>query len=106
MSAIALLFSGEEGYGRFLDLYSNHTAYNNLKHLSRRLGYLQYMDVLLAAESGSLHAELSVEVRTGRDYETSVCSFELGAASSISLQLHQGIAQLSSDIHQADSAAG
>jgi splicing factor 3A subunit 3 len=70
--AIALLFSGEEGYGRFLDLYSNHTAYNNIKNIGRRLGYLQYIDALLVAESGPLHSELSSEVRSSKDYETCV----------------------------------
>ncbi len=46
--AISLLFSGEEGYGRYLDLYAHHTAYNNLKGLNKRLAYLQYLDVLCA----------------------------------------------------------
>lgn len=68
-SAIALLFSGEEGYGKYLDLYANHTAYNNLKHIGKRLAYLQYLDVLLAAQSESVHAELPKECRLHRDYE-------------------------------------
>jgi splicing factor 3A subunit 3 len=69
------LFSGEEGYGRFLDLYSNHTAYNNIKNIGRRLGYLQYIDALLVAESGPLHSELSSEVRSSKDYETCVIQY-------------------------------
>jgi splicing factor 3A subunit 3 len=71
-SAVALLFSGEEGYGKYLDLYSSHTMYNNLKNVGRRLGYLQYMDALLTVSNGALHKELSQEVKTSRDYETLV----------------------------------
>lgn len=67
--AIALLFSGEEQYGKYLDLYANHTAYNNLKHIGKRLGYLQYLDVLLAAQSTTVHSELPKECRITRDYE-------------------------------------
>ncbi|GJE84243.1 RNA splicing factor PRP9 [Phanerochaete sordida] len=66
---IALLFSGEEQYGKYLDLYANHTTYNNLKNISKRLGYLQYLDVLLAAQSTTVHNELPKDCRTTRDYE-------------------------------------
>ena len=72
--AIALLFSGEEQYGKYLDLYANHAAYNNLKHITKRLGYLQYLDVLLAAQSTTVHNELPKECRTTRDYELCVIS--------------------------------
>jgi Splicing factor 3a, subunit 3 len=71
-SAISLLFSGEEAYGKYLDLYANHTAYNNLKNLGRRPGYLQYLDLLLVAQSGPLHQELSKETKFTKDYELSV----------------------------------
>lgn len=67
--AIALLFSGEEQYGKYLDLYANHSAYNNLKHIGKRLGYLQYLDVLLASQSVTVHSELPKESRLTRDYE-------------------------------------
>ncbi|KIJ70154.1 hypothetical protein HYDPIDRAFT_121637 [Hydnomerulius pinastri MD-312] len=66
---ISLLFSGEEAYGKYVDLYANHTAYNNLKNIAKRLPYLQYLDVLLAAEGGSLHHELPRETRRSKDYE-------------------------------------
>ncbi|KAI9056528.1 RNA splicing factor PRP9 [Trametes sanguinea] len=66
---VALLFSGEEGYGKYLDLYANHTTYNNLKHIGKRLAYLQYLDALLAAQSGPVHRELPKECRLHRDYE-------------------------------------
>ncbi|KAI0650581.1 RNA splicing factor PRP9 [Trametes meyenii] len=66
---VALLFSGEEGYGKYLDLYANHTTYNNLKHIARRLAYLQYLDVLLAAQSQPVHQELPKECKLHRDYE-------------------------------------
>ncbi|KAH9850741.1 RNA splicing factor PRP9 [Lenzites betulinus] len=66
---VALLFSGEEGYGKYLDLYANHSTYNNLKHISKRLAYLQYLDVLLAAQSQTVHSELPKECRLHRDYE-------------------------------------
>lgn len=67
--AIALLFSGEEQYGKYLDLYANHTTYNNLKHIGKRVGYLQYLDILLAAQSTAVHSELPRECRLHRDYE-------------------------------------
>ncbi|OCH92146.1 RNA splicing factor PRP9 [Obba rivulosa] len=66
---VALLFSGEEGYGKYLDLYANHSAYNNLKNIGKRLAYLQYLDVLLASQSVPLHSELLPECRLGREYE-------------------------------------
>lgn len=67
--AVALLFSGEEAYGKYLDLYANHTTYNNLKHIGKRLAYLQYLDTVLAAQSGPVHSELPTECRLTRDYE-------------------------------------
>jgi splicing factor 3A subunit 3 len=66
---ISLLFSGEEAYGKYLDLYVNHTTYNNLKNIGKRPGYLQYLDLLLAAQSGLVHQELSKETRTTKGYE-------------------------------------
>ncbi|KAL2754813.1 hypothetical protein ACRALDRAFT_1064610 [Sodiomyces alcalophilus JCM 7366] len=38
------LFSGEEGFGRFFDLYTCHEAYLNLPGV-KRLSYLQYLEV-------------------------------------------------------------
>ncbi|KAF8969490.1 hypothetical protein BDZ97DRAFT_1795888 [Flammula alnicola] len=67
---IALLFSGEEGYGKYLDLYANHTAYNNLKNIGKRPGYLQYLDLLLASQNGPVHSDLSKETRSTKDFET------------------------------------
>lgn len=66
---VALLFSGEEGYGKYVDLYANHTTYNNLKNIGKRLGYLQYLDVLLSSQSIPLHSELPKECQLTRDYE-------------------------------------
>lgn len=68
--AIGLMFSGEEAYGKYVDLYTNHTAYNNLKNITKRLSYLQYLDALLAAEVGTLHAEFSKDVLRSKDYES------------------------------------
>lgn len=67
--AISLLFSGEEAYGKYVDLYANHTAYNNLKNIGKRPGYLQYLDLLLLAQSGSVHRDLSKETRFSKDFE-------------------------------------
>ncbi|KAI6003673.1 hypothetical protein EDD15DRAFT_2455413 [Pisolithus albus] len=67
---IGLLFSGEEAYGKYVDLYASHTAYNNLKNIAKRLSYLQYLDVLLAAEVGKLHTELARETLRTKEYET------------------------------------
>lgn len=63
------MFSGEEAYGKYLDLYANHSAYCNLKNIGKRPGYLQYLDLLLAAQQGFIHQELSRDVRFTRDYE-------------------------------------
>ena len=67
--AIGNLFSGEEAYGKYLDLYANHTAYNNLRHVPKRVAYLQYLDVLIYAQNGAVHNELPRECRTTKDYE-------------------------------------
>ncbi|PPQ77424.1 hypothetical protein CVT25_011006 [Psilocybe cyanescens] len=67
---IALLFSGEEGYGKYLDLYANHTAYNNLKNIGKRPGYLQYLDLLLAAQNEPVHSDLSKDTRYTKEFET------------------------------------
>ena len=67
-----MLFSGEEGYGRYLDLYTNHTSYCNLKNIGKRPGYLQYLDILLAAENSVVHSDLPKETRFSKDFETCV----------------------------------
>ncbi|KAF5358965.1 hypothetical protein D9758_004788 [Tetrapyrgos nigripes] len=67
---VSLLFSGEEAYGKYLDLYVNHVAYTNLKNIGKRPGYLQYLDLLINAQSDALHGELSKETRFTKDYET------------------------------------
>ncbi|KAF8639817.1 hypothetical protein AX17_001074 [Amanita inopinata Kibby_2008] len=67
---VSLLFSGEESYGKYLDLYSNHTAYCNLKDIGKRPGYLQYLDILMAAQKAPVHADLSREARTTKEFET------------------------------------
>ncbi|KAF9268180.1 RNA splicing factor PRP9 [Marasmius fiardii PR-910] len=66
---ISLLFSGEEAYGRYLDLYAHHTTYNNLKNIGRRPGYLQYLDLLMGSKDGPVHGELPKEVRFAKDFE-------------------------------------
>ncbi|KAJ6598839.1 hypothetical protein DFH09DRAFT_16394 [Mycena vulgaris] len=66
---ISLLFSGEEAYGKYVDLYANHTAYNNLKNIGKRPGYLQYLDLLLLAQSGPVHRDLSKDTRFSKDFE-------------------------------------
>lgn len=67
--AIGNLFSGEESYGKYLDLQANHTAYNNLRHAPKRVAYLQYLDVLISAQDGTVHNELPRECRITKDYE-------------------------------------
>lgn len=70
--AIGNLFSGEESYGKYLDLQANHTAYNNLRHVPKRVAYLQYLDVLIYAQNGTVHDELPRECRITKDYEKCV----------------------------------
>ncbi|PCH41459.1 hypothetical protein WOLCODRAFT_163111 [Wolfiporia cocos MD-104 SS10] len=98
---VALLFSGEEAYGKYLDLYTNHTTYNNLKNIGKRLGYLQYLDVLLAAQSGTVHSELHKECRLSRDYELYIkalhsylISFMKRAQPLVDVESHQREAEL------------
>ncbi|KAK2466083.1 hypothetical protein APHAL10511_001725 [Amanita phalloides] len=67
---VSLLFSGEESYGKYLDLYANHTAYCNLKNMGKRPGYLQYLDILMNAQNAPLHADLPRETRITKDFET------------------------------------
>ncbi|PPR04046.1 hypothetical protein CVT24_010621 [Panaeolus cyanescens] len=67
---VALLFSGEEGYGKYLDLYANHIAYTNLKNIGKRPGYLQYLDILLEAQSAPVHSDLPKETRFTKEFET------------------------------------
>lgn len=64
------MFSGEEAYGRYCDLYRNHTAYTNLKNIGKRPGYLQYLDLLLAAGDSPLHHDLPKETRFSKEYES------------------------------------
>ena len=45
------MFSGEESYGRYLDLNANHTQYNNLKGLPRHVPYIAYLDILAKAKA-------------------------------------------------------
>ncbi|KAJ7752738.1 hypothetical protein DFH07DRAFT_921585 [Mycena maculata] len=66
---ISLLFSGEEAYGKYVDLYANHTAFNNLKNIGKRPGYLQYLDLLLLAQTGHIHRDLQKETRFSKEYE-------------------------------------
>jgi splicing factor 3A subunit 3 len=73
--AVSLLFSGEEAYGKYLDLYANHTAYNNMKNIGKRPGYLQYLDLLLSASTGPVHQELPKDARFTKDYESYVVQF-------------------------------
>ena len=68
--AVANMFSGEESYGKYLDLHANHTTYNNLKNIGKRIGYLQYLDALLLAENGLIHMDIPSETRLTRDYQS------------------------------------
>jgi splicing factor 3A subunit 3 len=72
---VSLLFSGEEGYGKYLDLYTNHAAYANLKNIGKRPGYLQYLDILIRATDGPVHQDLPKEVLFSKEYETYVSFF-------------------------------
>jgi splicing factor 3A subunit 3 len=67
--AVSLLFTGEEAYGKYLDLYAHHSAYNNLKNIGKRPGYLQYLDILLNAQAEPVHQDLSKEIRFSKGYE-------------------------------------
>ncbi|KAF8528796.1 hypothetical protein BU17DRAFT_37424 [Hysterangium stoloniferum] len=66
---VSRLFSGEEAYGRYLDLYANHTMYNNLRLLPKRVSYLQYLDILIASQNGPVHRDLPQETRATKDFE-------------------------------------
>ncbi|KAG8690427.1 hypothetical protein FRC11_011636 [Ceratobasidium sp. 423] len=69
------LFSGEESFGRYVDLNTNHTEYNNLKHASKHfMPYLQYLTILAEVgapdATGQLGAELGEKTRFSKEYET------------------------------------
>ncbi|KIO17790.1 hypothetical protein M407DRAFT_227443 [Tulasnella calospora MUT 4182] len=67
---VALLFSGEESFGRYLDLYQSHSAYNNLKNIPRHISYVQYLDLLAKIkDDGVLHADLAQDIKLSKDYE-------------------------------------
>ncbi|KAG8949278.1 hypothetical protein FRC04_008880 [Tulasnella sp. 424] len=67
---VALLFSGEESFGRYLDLYQSHSAYNNLKNLPRHISYVQYLDILAKIkDDGVLHADLAQDIKLTKDFE-------------------------------------
>lgn len=74
-AAVSLLFSGEEAYGRYLDLYANHSTYNNLRDLPKHLPYLQYLDILLAAQDGPVHRDLPQKTRFTKEFEAYVHMF-------------------------------
>lgn len=72
--AFSRLFSGEESFGRYVDLNANHIEYNNLKGLGKRfLPYLQYLTILAEVGApdamGQLGAELNEKTRFSKEYE-------------------------------------
>ncbi|TXT12875.1 hypothetical protein VHUM_01276 [Vanrija humicola] len=58
------VFSGEEAYGRHLDLYEAHTQYLNLKG-STRLSYIAYIDML---RQGRVERTLDVKEKSTAAY--------------------------------------
>ena len=54
------MFSGEEAYGKHLDLYLSHTQYLNLKG-SSRLSYFGYLDML---RQGKVERTLDVKEKS------------------------------------------
>ncbi|KAF7775895.1 hypothetical protein Agabi119p4_4288 [Agaricus bisporus var. burnettii] len=67
---ISLMFSGEEAYGKYCDLYANHVAYTNLKGIDKRPAYLQYLDLLLPEEGTLVHQDIPKDTRFSRQYES------------------------------------
>ena len=61
--AIGNPFTGEKAYGKYLDLYANHTAYNNL----RRVPTVPRRSDLCSERR--VHNELPRKCRTTKDYE-------------------------------------
>lgn len=101
------MFSGEESYGKYLDLHANHTAYNNLKNIGKRIGYLHYLDALLVAEKGLIHMDIPKEIRLTRDYETYVPQILLCPFFMLNmLQVYWRSTYLSYVLHASDAAAG
>ncbi|KAG8907011.1 hypothetical protein FRB99_005531 [Tulasnella sp. 403] len=72
---VSLLFSGEESFGRYLDLYTAHALYNNLKGLPRHVSYISYLDTLSKVKDDRvIHNELSTEIKLSKDYESYITS--------------------------------
>ena len=84
--ALSVMFSGEEAFGRYVDLYAQHTAYSNLKHLRKRPTYLQYLDTLISVTQLPLHVELTMETKQSKEYESSVSNFIASSTSHIADQ--------------------
>lgn len=61
---IAKLFSGEESYGRFLDLNTLHAEFLNLKRNSTDQSYKRYLEIFDSFDASSL----SVHVKQGPNY--------------------------------------
>ncbi|PWN26034.1 hypothetical protein BDZ90DRAFT_233630 [Jaminaea rosea] len=61
--AIDRLFSGEEGAGRYIDVYEHHSRYINLKGV-RRVNYLTYLDKM------HVLAEIEVDVKRQDGYRS------------------------------------
>ncbi|KZT62814.1 RNA splicing factor PRP9 [Calocera cornea HHB12733] len=73
---VARLFTGEESFGRYLDLNTHHTLYCNLKYLTKRLGYLQYLDTLIATKDAPIGHELSKDCKSTKEYEAYLLSLK------------------------------
>lgn len=63
-AALDSVFSGEEAYGRHLDLYEAHSQYLNLKG-STRLSYIAYLDLL---KQGRVERTLDVREKSHPAY--------------------------------------
>lgn len=48
-------FSGEEFYGRFVDLVTFHEQFLNLKFVQRKLSYIQYLDIFAEFENSLVY---------------------------------------------------
>lgn len=62
--ALDSVFSGEEAYGKHLDLYLSHSQYLNLKG-STRLSYVAYLDML---KHGKVERTLDVKEKSNAAY--------------------------------------
>lgn len=62
---VAKMFSGEESYGRYLDMNSHHAVFQNLKR-NRTIPYSRYLDIFDSFDSSAFPVYVKQDVKYGQ----------------------------------------